>query len=174
MTPGLLVRAIRYAVHRKGLEEELARRNAQLAELAATDGLTGLRNSRHLHEALPAASSMAARTQRPLSVMMLDVDLFKAYNDDFGHPAGDEVLRRIGAILRRMTRAHDLAARYGGEEFAVLLPATDTEAARAFAERVRAAIASDPLAAAAGDGQPRGGDQPNGCGRRRGTAGPGR
>ena len=144
MTTGLLVRSLRYAIHRKGLEEELALRNAQLAELAATDGLTGLRNSRHLRKALPAAFSMAARTQRPLSVIMLDVDFFKAYNDAFGHPAGDEVLRRLGAILCRMTRAHDLAARYGGEEFAVLLPATDTEAARVFAERVRAAIATTP------------------------------
>jgi len=142
MTPDLLVRALRHAVYRKGLEEELRRCNAQLAELAATDGLTGLPNTRHLHEALPAAYSMAARTQRPLSVIMLDVDLFKAYNDEFGHPAGDDVLRRFGAVLRCMTRAHDLAARYGGEEFAVLLPATDTEAARAFAERVRDALAS--------------------------------
>jgi diguanylate cyclase (GGDEF)-like protein len=144
VSPDLLVRALRYAVRRKGLEEELRRCNAQLAELAASDGLTGLRNSRHLHEALPAASSLAARTGRSLSVMMLDVDRFKAYNDAFGHPAGDDVLRRVGAILRRLTRAHDLAARYGGEEFAVLLPATDTKAARAFAERVRAAIASTP------------------------------
>ena len=103
MTTGLLVRSLRYAIHRKGLEEELALRNAQLAELATTDGLTGLRNSRHLREALPAAFSMAARTQRPLSVIMLDVDFFKAYNDAFGHPAGDEVLRRLGAILCRMT-----------------------------------------------------------------------
>lgn len=78
-------------------------RNVQLAELATTDGLTGLRNSRHLRKALPAAFSMAARTQRPLSVIMLDVDFFKAYNDAFGHPAGDEVLSRLGAILCRMT-----------------------------------------------------------------------
>jgi diguanylate cyclase (GGDEF)-like protein len=140
-TPDLLTRSLRYAVRRKELEEELRRCNAQLAELAVTDGLTGLRNSRYLHEALPGASSLAARTQHPLSVVMLDVDRFKAYNDDFGHPAGDAVLRQVGAILRSMTRAHDLAARYGGEEFAVLLPATGTAAVRAFAERVRAALA---------------------------------
>jgi diguanylate cyclase (GGDEF)-like protein/putative nucleotidyltransferase with HDIG domain len=142
--PAHLIRALHYAVHRKRQEEDLRRRNTQLAELAASDELTGLRNYRHLHEALAAASSMAVRTQRPLSVVMLDVDRFKLYNDDFGHPAGDEVLRRVGGILRGMTRAHDLAARYGGEEFAVLLPATATEAARAFAERVRIAIAGVP------------------------------
>ena len=139
VAPDLLVRAIRYAMNRKGLEMKLARA-AQLVDLAATDGLTGLRNSRHLHEALPAAFSLAARTQLPLSVVMLDIDLFKSYNDAFGHPVGDDVLRRFGAILSRMTRAHDLAARYGGEEFAVLLPATGDRAARAFAERVRSAI----------------------------------
>jgi len=144
MTPDLLARALRYAVHRKRLEEDLRRCNAQLAELAATDELTGLPNTRRLHQSLPTLYSLAARTQRPLSMIMLDVDRFKAYNDEFGHPAGDEVLRRVGATLRCMTRAHDLAARYGGEEFAVLLPATDTEAARAFAERVRDALAKTP------------------------------
>jgi len=143
-TSDVLVRAIRYAMHRKSLEKELELRNAQLAEQAATDELTGLPNFRQLHKALTVAFSMAVRTRRPLSVMMLDVDFFKAYNDAFGHPAGDEVLRRLGAILRRMTRAHDLAARYGGEEFAVLLPATDSEAGRAFAERVRTALARTP------------------------------
>jgi two-component system cell cycle response regulator len=143
-TPDLLARALRYAVQRKRLEEELASRNAQLAELATTDGLTGLRNSRHFREALPAASSLAVRTGLPLSVVMLDLDRFKAYNDSFGHPAGDDVLRRVGTILGGIVRAYDLAARYGGEEFALLLPATDAGAVRAFAERVRAAFKRAP------------------------------
>ncbi len=136
----------RDVTERKRAEVMLRRTSAKLARLATTDMLTGLRNSRHLHEALPVAFSMAARTDRPLSVIMLDVDHFKAYNDSFGHPAGDEVLRRIGSVLRRMIRAHDLAARYGGEEFVILLPATDSEAARVLAERVRTAIARIHLA----------------------------
>jgi len=86
-------------VHRKRLEEKLQQRNAELAELATTDGLTDLCSSRHLHETLATASSLAARTRCPLSVVMLDVDWFKLYNDDFGNLAVDVVLHQIGSIL---------------------------------------------------------------------------
>ena len=96
----------RDVTERKRAEVMLRRTSAKLARLATTDMLTGLRNSRHLHEALPVAFSMAARTDRPLSVIMLDVDHFKAYNDSFGQSC-----RRRGAppdrtVLRRMIRTH--------------------------------------------------------------------
>jgi len=132
---------VRDITERKRTEARLARRAAELAELASTDALTGLRNARHLRDALLETFSVAAHAGRPQSVVLLDVDRFKSYNDAFGHPAGDEVLRRLGTILKRLTRATDLAARYGGGEFALLLPSTDADGARALAERVRTAIA---------------------------------
>lgn len=123
---------------------ELARRNAELAELATTDALTGVRNRRRFHEDLDLLLAQARRLREPLSLVMLDVDHFKSFNDSFGHPAGDEVLRRVGAMLRGSVRGHDLVARYGGEEFAVLLPATGTEEALRVAERLRSAFRSEP------------------------------
>jgi diguanylate cyclase (GGDEF)-like protein len=122
-------------------QESLQRMNERLAEMATTDGLTGVRNRRHLHEELKSALSLAGRRCLPLSLVMLDVDHFKAYNDAHGHPAGDEALRAVATILRQGVRQYDTVARYGGEEFAILLPATDADAARALAERLRAAIA---------------------------------
>ena len=80
----------------------------------------------------------------PLSLIMLDLDHFKQYNDSFGHPAGDEVLHWVGSILRAAVRGHDVVARYGGEEFVVLLPATDAAEALEVAERLRSAIACRP------------------------------
>jgi diguanylate cyclase (GGDEF)-like protein len=127
--------------HQNALLEE---QNVLLAERAATDGLTGLGSRRRFDEELHAAVSFARRHDQPLSLVLLDVDRFKAYNDAFGHLAGDDVLRTLAALLRSHTRAHDLAARYGGEEFALILPATDAEGARAVAERLRQAIASTP------------------------------
>lgn len=76
---------------------------------------------------------------------MLDVDVFKTYNDAFGHPAGDEVLRRVGAILRKASRGSDMAARFGGEEFSVILPHTGTDGAAIIAERIRRAVESADL-----------------------------
>ena len=75
---------------------------------------------------------------------MLDLDHFKEYNDTFGHPAGDEILRRVGSTLRSALRSHDVVARYGGEEFVVLLPATDEDEAMVVAERLRSSIAGMP------------------------------
>ncbi|QDV38429.1 diguanylate cyclase [Tautonia plasticadhaerens] len=122
---------------------ELGRRNARLAELATTDALTGVRNRRRFHEDLDLLLSQARRLREPLSLVMLDVDNFKSFNDSFGHPAGDEVLRRVGAMLQSSVRGHDLVARYGGEEFAVLLPATGTEEAVLVSERLRSAFRSE-------------------------------
>jgi diguanylate cyclase (GGDEF)-like protein/PAS domain S-box-containing protein len=96
---------------------------------------------RFLEEALHSAVSFSIRHDLPLSLVMLDVDAFKQYNDSFGHPAGDDVLRAVAGLLRDSVREHDVVARYGGEEFAILLPATDADSAHGLAERLRRSIA---------------------------------
>ncbi|MBV8266280.1 MAG: diguanylate cyclase [Planctomycetaceae bacterium] len=122
----------------------LEQQNTLLADRAATDGLTGLNNRRHFDEALRSALSFARRHHQPLSLVLVDVDHFKSYNDTFGHPAGDDVLRAVAKLLQSDARADDVVARYGGEEFALVLPATDACGVRSVAERLRAAIASFP------------------------------
>jgi diguanylate cyclase (GGDEF)-like protein/putative nucleotidyltransferase with HDIG domain len=120
----------------------LERTNIRLEALATTDGLTGLKNHRSFQDRLREEFERAQRYGAGLSVMLLDVDKFKAYNDKFGHPAGDVVLKQVAGILRATARTTDIVARYGGEEFVVILPETDTEDARAVAERYRQAIES--------------------------------
>ena len=122
------------------LNAELERTNALLAEQATTDGLTGLKNKRFLGEALDNHVSRAVRQREPLSVILLDVDHFKAFNDAYGHQAGDDVLRAVAATLRGSVRDHDVVARYGGEEFLLVLPKSDRDAGLAVAERLRAGI----------------------------------
>jgi diguanylate cyclase (GGDEF)-like protein/PAS domain S-box-containing protein len=129
--------------------QELALANAQLTEanrkleaLATTDGLTGARNHRAMQERL---AEMARRTERsgvPYSVVLLDVDRFKQFNDQFGHGEGDRVLKEIVRILQDCARGTDMVARYGGEEFVVLMPDTGVAGAREGAERFRIAIES--------------------------------
>ena len=121
-------------------KRELEKANAELESLATTDGLTGLKNHRAFQERLAEEASLAGRYGTPLSVVMLDVDHFKQYNDAFGHPAGDAVLKTVARILKKCARQTDLVARYGGEEFVLVLPQTDNRAAATFAERLRAAI----------------------------------
>jgi diguanylate cyclase (GGDEF)-like protein/PAS domain S-box-containing protein len=123
---------------------ELRRQNERLAELVATDQLTGLYNRRRLLEGLAEFSSRAAEDGATLSAVMIDVDHFKPFNDEFGHQKGDDVLRRIALTLADSVRRDDLVARYGGEEFAILLPRTDAPTARMLAERLRAAVESSP------------------------------
>ncbi len=115
--------------------------SAQLAVLATTDGLTGVANHRTFHERLAEELARARFNGRPTTVLLLDVDSFKAYNDSFGHLAGDEVLRILGQLLQQSVRANDFVARYGGEEFAVLLPETTLSQAREVAERICDAVA---------------------------------
>ena len=129
------------------LEERVRERTAQLEQLARemeerslTDQLTGLPNRRSLDVKLAMEVRFSVRHLVPLSLLLLDVDHFKQYNDSFGHPAGDDVLRKVGKVLHDGLRATDFAARYGGEEFAVLLRHTNEEGALVVAERIREAV----------------------------------
>jgi diguanylate cyclase (GGDEF)-like protein/PAS domain S-box-containing protein len=113
----------------------------RLVERAASDGLTGLANRRHFDERLRDEWARAKRDGTPLSLLMIDVDHFKKFNDQYGHQAGDACLRSVAQILtKEARRPADLAARYGGEEFALLLPATDAEGCAQVGERVRDAL----------------------------------
>lgn len=113
----------------------------ELEQLSRTDGLTGLPNRRHLMETLEKEVRRAKRNARPFTVLMIDVDHFKRYNDAFGHLAGDEVLKGLAAVMLGAVRAADYAARYGGEEFMVLLPETPLDGAVEVAERIRTRMA---------------------------------
>jgi diguanylate cyclase (GGDEF)-like protein len=145
---------------RKGLERQVALRTAELAsanteliqvnrrleELSLTDPLTGVANRRHFQSALDDAFQRAQTERGELSVMLVDVDLFKDYNDEYGHQAGDECLRRVAQLLTGGTRkASDLVARYGGEEFILIMPGMAQAAAVAHAERLRRSIADARL-----------------------------
>ena len=118
----------------------------EIYQLATHDALTELYNRRHFIEMADKEIARAIRHARPLSLCIIDVDLFKPVNDRYGHISGDEVLRQIALLLRGHARTDDLAARIGGEEFALMLPECDAEAARAFAERLREAVAAAPFA----------------------------
>lgn len=119
----------------KQAEEALAEVNKHLKLLAATDALTGLKNRRNFDEMLSKEFSRSSRHHHPLSVLMVDVDFFKSFNDTYGHQAGDDALRAVARALRDVARRPaDIVARYGGEEFAVVLPDTDTEGATAVGE----------------------------------------
>ena len=129
-------------VHRKmKVDRQLLSANALLAELARTDGLTNLLNRRGFDESLAREWRRCHRNGKPISLLMLDADHFKAYNDRFGHQAGDGVLRALAAcVLANIRRPGDVAARYGGEEFIVILPDTDLAGAGHIAEAIRAGV----------------------------------
>jgi diguanylate cyclase (GGDEF)-like protein len=115
--------------------------NATLGRLAITDDLTGIPNHRQLREFLDREWARCARNHEPISMLMCDIDDFKAYNDTLGHQAGDVCLRAVArALSDTVRRAPDLAARYGGEEFAAVLPATDADGAAAVADAIREAL----------------------------------
>ena len=143
---GVAVDVSEEVAHKAELERyhrELEEANDQLRRLAVTDELTGLRNRRAFEERLVMEFSMARRRKRELAVLLLDVDNFKMINDRFGHAAGDEVLRRLGMILRTTVRLPDLPARYGGEEFIVLLPESGEDSAMGLARRLMQRVAEE-------------------------------
>ncbi|MGC8635196.1 MAG: diguanylate cyclase [Candidatus Limnocylindrales bacterium] len=129
--------------------------HGEVAELAIRDGLTGLHNRRYFDEALAqlaAARARVAEAERaPLAAIMFDLDAFGAFNNRYGHPAGDQVLRTFGALLAQRFRSSDLLARYGGEEFVAVLPGANRAAACAIAEQVRRALAATPIEPIAGE-----------------------
>lgn len=124
-------------------QAELQAANEQLKELAVTDALTGLGNRRVFEERL-AAEMTAVRRGRKIGLLMLDIDHFKDRNDTFGHQDGDEVLRQIGALMRRIVRGNEMAARYGGEELVVLMPGASEDEAAGLARRLLRAIRTEP------------------------------
>lgn len=124
------------------LTEQLNQANQELHRVSMTDGLTGIANRRLFDETLQREWRRCARIQKPISVVMLDVDYFKKFNDRYGHQAGDECLKAAAKVIASaVPRASDLAARYGGEEFVLILSETDGEGARWVANRIRQQVA---------------------------------
>jgi diguanylate cyclase (GGDEF)-like protein len=124
----------------ESLRGELETRNAELSELVVRDALTGVYNRRWFMSRIATEIDRAARYERPLTIALVDIDLFKSVNDDFGHSAGDAVLVGVSEILNRSTRGSDEVARYGGEEFAVIMPETDGEQGRIVCEKLRRSV----------------------------------
>lgn len=140
-----VVEGIRLQIANAALAAQLSDALAAMAQQAATDPLTGLPNRRSLDQTLAAQLAMAQREGRPFSVLMLDLDHFKAVNDTHGHGVGDAVLRSFAQRIQAQLRRSDVCARYGGEEFAVVLPGTASALALDAAERLRLAVAGAPL-----------------------------
>lgn len=122
------------------LANDLEEANKKLLQLASTDRLTGLRNRGAFDEQLDSQIRLLKRMGKPLSLMMIDIDYFKKYNDQYGHQAGDEALKTVANLLSISTRASDTLARYGGEEFAIILPNTTQSDAMQLAKRLQMII----------------------------------
>jgi len=129
---------------------ENAVNRARLRRSGFTDVLTGWHNRRYLLARIKEELARACRTRSNLVCLMLDIDHFKRVNDDWGHAAGDAVLREVAQRIESQVRASDIAARYGGEEFVILLPNTDSAAGRNLAERIRRTVAATPINVPAG------------------------
>lgn len=135
----------RYQQELENYKNHIEMVNAQLEQVTLTDTLTGIRNRRAFDQRMQAEIANATRNHLPLSLLLLDIDKFKEYNDSYGHTAGDDALRAVAGILQQNARPYDLVARYGGEEFAVVLPNTDTAGALIIGERLRAAVEQGSL-----------------------------
>ncbi len=158
--PGMLrsheIEALDRLAHHARLAIANARLHARVQEMAITDALTGLANHGEMQRRLAFEAGRIERyatlkgAGHHLSVLLLDIDNFKGFNDRFGHQAGDAVLKGVATALRQTVRSFDVCARYGGEEFAVILPETAAEQARIVAERIRKAVAGYPFATRVG------------------------
>ena len=146
----LLLRLKRVLKERE-LGVERTRMMEKLQKLAITDGLTKLYNSRSFYSQLELEVDRFNRYKHPLSLLLLDIDNFKEYNDSYGHLEGDKVLVRFSQIIKSCLRANDSAYRYGGEEFTVILPETNGEEAKTVAQRIRASLEAEKYTPAPGE-----------------------
>ena len=144
-----LLARVRTQVRRKRYQDRLRDLFLSQLSLALTDSLTGLHNRRYLDSHLQGVMERMADTGRPVTLLMIDIDRFKAVNDTHGHAAGDQVLKAVAERILRNVRGFDLAVRYGGEEFVVVMPDTGLDVAVPVAERLRARMAEDPVPVAA-------------------------
>lgn len=138
----LLLR-LRRVLKERRLTQERIHMLEKLKRLSITDGLTKLYNSRYFYNQLKIEIDRTTRYQRPLSLLLMDIDKFKEYNDNFGHLEGDKVLIRLGQVIKSCLRKMDSAYRYGGEEFTIILPETEGDEAATVAERIRAAVEAE-------------------------------
>jgi len=137
----ILLAKIRAMLRIVGMQREIHVAHRRLKHISTLDGLTGIPNRRHFDETLNNEWKRCLRTDSPLSLILIDVDLFKQYNDRYGHQAGDHCLKAVAAALNEaLFRVEDSVARYGGEEFAAILPGTGPEGARAVAQRMLTAV----------------------------------
>jgi two-component system cell cycle response regulator len=143
---------VRTQIRRKRHSDRLRARLEESVELAVVDPLTGLHNRRYMEERLRTLIAQAVRSGRPLSLLIADIDHFKAVNDTWGHDIGDKVLRQVAQRFRQNIRSMDLACRFGGEEFVAIMPDLDLARALQVGERLRASIAGDVCTI--GPGQP--------------------
>lgn len=138
----LLLR-LRRVLKERLLTQERVQMLDKLKRLSITDGLTKLYNSRYFYNQIKAEIDRTSRYQRPLSLLLLDIDKFKEYNDGYGHLEGDKVLVGLGQVIKKCLRKMDSAYRYGGEEFTVILPETEGDEAATVAERIRSMVAAE-------------------------------
>ncbi len=151
---GLILKNETMLDHLEKNAQELEQLNKQLKHLATRDGLTGLYNRRYFLEALELEFSRSKRHGRTFSLLFIDLDHFKHYNDTFGHPAGDALLKGLAEVITESSRRTTIVARYGGEEFVLLCPETPKDGARIFAERLRKSVEEHPFHG--GESQPSG------------------
>src|SRR5216117_4141710 len=141
----LLARA-RTQIRKRRYTDHLRDNVQNSIEMAITDALTGLHNRRYMESHLTTLAEQASSRGKPLALMMLDIDFFKAINDNYGHDAGDDVLREFAVRVRKSIRGIDLACRYGGEEFVIVMPETDLHVAGLVSELIRRRISGEPFA----------------------------
>jgi two-component system cell cycle response regulator len=147
----VVIRAAVAAIRRAQALESTRADNRRLEELATTDALTRLMNRRALLDRLSVEVDRARRFKQQLSLLMVDLDHFKAVNDQYGHLVGDDMLRQMGTLLAGAVRTIDVVARYGGEEFVLILPETSIEGAAVFGERLREKVDEHPFDLAAAE-----------------------
>lgn len=135
----------RYNEQVQDLNSRLREANEKLQQLSTEDSLTGLFNRRYFDHRVPEEVARTQRYGRDLALAMIDIDFFKDYNDNVGHPAGDKALTAIGDIIRKSIRETDLPFRYGGEELAIVMPETTSESATSVGERIRSAVEKQPF-----------------------------